>query len=98
MTLTRIMIVLGGALTFMMTIVVLRAEATSLHYELSRYDARVDALNQELHERELELARLKNPARIRARIAELRLGEVEAPQKQKPQTQPAKAAGKTKKP
>lgn len=98
MSLFRIAIVLGSALAVMMTVVVLRAESTALHFELSQYDTRVDRQHQDLHERELELARLRNPALIRARIADLRLGDVD-PAKPKTQTPAAtKPSAKPKKP
>lgn len=79
MTLFRITFVLGCAFAFMLTIVVLRAESAALNFEISKYDTLADVKVRELRERELELARLKNPARIRARVAELRLGETDAP-------------------
>jgi hypothetical protein len=57
----------------MLAVVALRAEATRVHYELSQLDRRAAVLRQELREKELELARLRNPARIRAKLAQSRL-------------------------
>lgn len=67
--------VLATAITAMMAIVLLRAETTRLHYQLSQLDRRAAVLRQELREKELELARLRNPAVIRAKLAEFRLHE-----------------------
>jgi hypothetical protein len=58
----------------MLVVVVLRAESTRLHNELSNLDHQASLLWQQLREEELELARLRNPALIRARAAEMRLG------------------------
>ena len=66
MPLRRIIIILAGAAATMLAVAVLRAETARLHYALSQLDRRAAALRQELREKELELARLRNPARIRA--------------------------------
>ena len=68
-------VLLAMVLVAMMSVVLLRAETTRLHYELSQLDRRERILRQELAEKELELERLRNPALIRAKLAELRLGE-----------------------
>ena len=70
-----LILLLALVLVAMMTIVLLRAETTRLHYELSQLDSRAGVLHQELAEKELERERLRNPALIRAKLAELRLGE-----------------------
>jgi len=67
--------VLASTLAVLLAVVVLRAEAARLHYATAQLERRVEALVQELREKDLELARLRNPALIRARIEELRLGE-----------------------
>ncbi|MBU0617922.1 MAG: hypothetical protein KKI02_09415 [Planctomycetes bacterium] len=74
MPLRSLILLLAMVLVAMMTIVLLRAETTRLHYELSQLDPRAGVLRQELAEKELELERLRNPALIRAKLAELRLG------------------------
>jgi len=73
MPLRWLILVLVTVLVAMMVVVFLRAEKARLHYELSQLDQRAQVLCQELRERELELARLRNPAVIRARLAEWRL-------------------------
>ena len=73
MPLRWLILVLVIVLAGMMAVVVSRAEATRLHYELSQLDRRAQILRQELIEKELELERLRNPALIRAKLAELRM-------------------------
>jgi hypothetical protein len=73
MTLKRLVIVLGSTLAAMLAVVVLRAENRRLHYLISRSDARDEALTTEIREKELELARLTNPHKIRERAATSRL-------------------------
>ncbi len=85
MTLTRMIVTLAGALAVMLTVVILRAECTRLHFDVSRLDKRGDGLIQQMREEELELARLRNPAVIRARVAEMRLaGQASAPERGTP--------------
>lgn len=80
LSLRRIIAVLGAALAVMLGVIRLRAEATRLNYELSEQERRAAVLLDELREQGLELARLRNPAMIRARLVELRLGpQPEAP-------------------
>jgi hypothetical protein len=74
MSLRSLIVLLAMVLAAMMTVVLLRAEATRLHYELVQLDRRAGVLRQELAEKELEVERLRNPALIRAKLAELRLG------------------------
>lgn len=73
MSLRRTVVILGVGLATLLTVVILRAETTRLHSELSLLDSRAAVLWQELREDELELARLRNPALIRARVARMRL-------------------------
>lgn len=79
MTLGRTAALLTGALAVMLTVVVLRAETTRLHFELVRLERRAATLRQELREKELELARLRNPARIRDRVLRHGGAEEDAP-------------------
>lgn len=76
MTLKRLVFVLASSLVAMLAVVMLRAENRRLHYHISQHDLRADALTTQIHEKELELARLSNPRIIRERVAELRLQEV----------------------
>ena len=79
MPIVRTTAVLGAALVVLMTVVMLRAETTHLNYEVSQLDARAETLLSELHESEIEIARLRNPAMIRGRVAEMRLGPAPSP-------------------
>lgn len=71
----RVLVVIGGALLTMLVVIGLRAETTRLNYEASELDHRASQLLQELRDKELELARLKNPVLIRARVSEFRLND-----------------------
>jgi hypothetical protein len=73
--LRALIVVLASVLAGMMAVVMVRAQATSLHYRLSRLDRKTAALEQELREKELELARLHNPALIHAKLEALRTSE-----------------------
>ncbi len=66
MPLRRTIVILAGAAATMLTVAMLRAETAHLHYVLSQLDRRAGALRQELREKQLELARLRNPAKIRS--------------------------------
>ena len=73
-TLPRTIIVLVGALAIMLAVVALLAETTRVQYEQSQADRRAEELLLRLRGQELELARLRNPALIREKLADLRLG------------------------
>lgn len=68
MTLFRMIVILVGGLLLLLTVVILRAETTRLHYEISKCERSADELRQQLVDKELELARLRNPTRIRQRV------------------------------
>jgi hypothetical protein len=68
MTLFRTIVVMVGGLLLMLTVVILRAETTRLHYEVSQCERRADECRQRLREGELELARLRNPMVIRQKV------------------------------
>jgi hypothetical protein len=68
MTLFRMMVVLAGGLVLLLAVVIVRAETTRLHYEVARCERAADELQQQLVEAELELARLRNPTRIKQRM------------------------------
>lgn len=72
MTLTRTIVVLVLALGVALTVVALRTEATHLQFRTSELDREADALLNQVRERELELARLRNPLQIRAGLGEPR--------------------------
>jgi hypothetical protein len=75
----RVLTVLGGALLTMLVVVTLRAESARLHFEMSALDAKAEQLVQDVRDQELELARLRNPARIQARVVELRNRDTDPP-------------------
>jgi len=70
MTLLRIIVVLAGGLALLVCAVVLRAETTRLHYEISRSEQRAVQVRQRLREAELELERQRNPMLLRGRVRE----------------------------
>ncbi len=70
MTVFRMIVILVGGLAILLLVVILRAETTRLHYEISKCERAADALRQDLQEAELELARLRNPMRIRQLVKE----------------------------
>ena len=81
MTLLRTIVVLAGALAVMLLAVILRAETTRLHYEISQCERQADDYRRQLHAAELELARLRNPMMIREKVEEAvrRLIDEDAP-------------------
>ena len=88
MTLKRLVVVLGATLAGLLAVVMLRAENRRLHYLISQQDQRADALVSEIREKELELARLSNPRKIRERAAALRMND--APLSEKSDVKPGK--------
>ncbi len=71
MSLKQAFVILAGGALVMLVVVMLRAESAALNYTLVNLERRAAILRQELHEKELELARLRNPARIRQRLDSL---------------------------
>jgi hypothetical protein len=92
MTLFRTIVILVGGLLIMLTVVILRAQTTRLHYEISQCERRTDQYRQQLHDGELELARLRNPMMIRQQVKETvsQLAE-EASEKAEKAVKPARA-------
>lgn len=88
MTLTRMIGLFAGALMVMLTVVVLRAETTRVHYEISLLDRRDDVLRQELRKEQVALQRARNPAALLERVKDMRL----APPKQTPPRAPSRSA------
>ena len=68
MTLFRMIVILAGALVLLLIVVILRAETTRLHYEISQLERETEQYRQQWRESELELARLRNPMVIRERV------------------------------
>ncbi|MEW6252524.1 MAG: hypothetical protein AB1716_17950 [Planctomycetota bacterium] len=79
MTLFRIIAVLVGGLLLLLVVVVQRAETTRLHYQIARVERAADDVRQQLRDAELELARLRNPTRIRQRVEQALTNLEEAP-------------------
>lgn len=68
MTLFRIIVILAAGLVMMLFVVILRAETTRLHYEISQRERQAGEYRQQLREAQLELARLRNPMLIRKKV------------------------------
>ena len=77
MTLRRMIALFVGALVVMLAVVVLRAETTRVHYEISKLDQRSDALRLELLWERSALQRARNPANLLERVKDMRLMETE---------------------
>ncbi len=92
MTLFRIIAFLVGGLLLLLVVVIQRAETTRLHYEIARCERSADELRQQLREAELELARLRNPRRIRQSM-EQALSQFGAPAPTPSEPNPRRAAG-----
>lgn len=65
MTLRRIVPALAATLVVMTAVVLLRTDAARRNFKLLRLENRERVLLEEVREKELELARLRNPALIR---------------------------------
>jgi len=70
MTLFRMIVVLVIGLMVMLCVVILRAETARLHYEISQCERQAEEYRQQMHDAELELARLRNPMVIRRQVKE----------------------------
>lgn len=70
MTLWRTIVILAGGLVVLLLVVILRAETTRLHYEISRLEHEANGYRQRLREAELELARLRNPMLLKEQVRE----------------------------
>ncbi len=89
----RAVLILGAALPLLASVVLLRAETARLNYVLARMDQRSLLLRDALRDSQLELARLRDPQRIRERVLELRSSggpaeTVSAPPPPKPKPKP----------
>lgn len=74
MTVTRTIGVLGLSVAILLLVVILRTEAAQVHYDISQIDRELDGLRQQFRENDIEIARLRNPALIRANAALLITG------------------------
>jgi hypothetical protein len=79
MTLTRIIVVLVGALAIMMAVIILRSESTHQQYEISELERRADVLRQEFHRQQLALQRVRNPAELLERVQKIRFPASQPP-------------------
>ena len=75
MTLPRMIWLFVGALVVMLAIVVLRAETTRLHYEISKLDRREDVLRLEIRKERTALQRARNPAALLERVKQIQSAE-----------------------
>jgi hypothetical protein len=73
--LLRVTAILLSAAAIMLAVVVLRAETRRYEYLTADCDWQAQHLRQELHEKEFELARLRDPARIREEVVGKKLAE-----------------------
>ena len=78
LTLTRTIALLAGGLAVMLSVVIVRAETARLAFEFAVLERDAGLMRQQLREKELELARLRDPALIRRRAVDLRLGPLES--------------------
>lgn len=69
MTVARTIGVLGLSAAILLLVVILRTEAAGVHYQISQIDRELDGLRQQFRENDIEIARLRNPALIRASAA-----------------------------
>ena len=75
MSLTRVLALLFGGLLTMLAVVVLRAETTRVHYEITEIERRDDVCRQELRRERLALQRARNPTELLERVRRLRMME-----------------------
>lgn len=63
------------SLTFvgLLSVVIVRAEVTRLHYRVARVEREIRVAKQELRDRELVWSRLRSPARIQDETRQLQL-------------------------
>ena len=72
MTLTRMILLLFGAMAVMLSAVVLRAESARMHKRLSQLDQTEKKLHAQIAAERLELARWRTPTLIRDKVREFR--------------------------
>lgn len=73
--LVRVTALLFSAAAIMLAVVMLRAEARRYEYLTANAEWEAQYLSQSLHEKELELARLRDPSRIREKVIGRQLAE-----------------------
>lgn len=72
MSIPRLILVMLSALGVMLTLVILRTETVRFQYKAAKSERECDSLEQDIRERELELARIGNPVALRDRLIDLR--------------------------
>lgn len=85
MTLTRIIVLLVAALAVMLTVVILRVEATRAQVRIAALDKAENELHAAIRAEEVELARWRSPILIRDRLRELRRAALGLPAEPKKQ-------------
>ncbi len=84
MSIPRLILVMLSALGVMLTLVILRTETVRFQYKTAKAERECDSLEQDIRERELELARIGNPVALRERLIDLRGVEPADPPKAPP--------------
>ena len=69
MTLPKTVGALSGVLVVMLCVVMLQERIAYVHRDLSRIEQRIQNIRFEIREKELELARLRNEARLQLQAA-----------------------------
>ena len=72
MTLTRIILLLVGALVIMLSVVILRAEATRIHHQIALLERQDEILRQQLRWEQAVLQRERRPTALLDRIKDVR--------------------------
>lgn len=75
MTVRRMIVLFAGALAVMAAVVILRAETTRVHHEISDLERRGDVLARKVRREQLALQRARAPAALLERVKEIRLAE-----------------------
>ena len=72
MSISRLILVLLSALSVMLAVVILRTERVRLQFQLAKIERACDEIDQDIRERQLELARIGNPTVLWERLRDLK--------------------------
>lgn len=99
MSIPRLILVMLSTLSVMLTLVILRTERVRLQFHTVKIERECDHLDQDIRERQLELARIGNPTVLRERLLDLKgPGPAEPAKKEPDKTKEKPASSKPKKP